>query len=248
MPTARPGAEEAALRGLLAGAWDEPNARIVDDRLMPRLAGFLRSRFPSLAAEDAEDLARESLALALERRGRFDGARADATTWLFGIAKLRAAEHFRTRGREQPLAEDWSGDDEADPAARRRHAAAIRRATSRLFPPSVGGSPLAERVRQAIDRLPEQQRRAAQLHFLEGRPPREVDDAYGWRPNTANVYISHARRAVRRHLEGPISMAGCRSLSRHRLALRRRSVHYGLIAANSAMSFRAQRGISTVPA
>lgn len=234
MAGARDGGEERALRRLLAGEWDETTARTVDERLMPRLAGFLRRRYPSLSAEDADDLARESLAVALERRERFDAGRADATTWLHGIAKLRAVEHFRTRGRELRLAEDWSGEDEREPGARRRHAAAIRRATSRVFPAPAGGSGLAERVRQAIERLPEQQRRAAEAHFLEGRPPREVDDAFGWRPNTANVYLSHARRAVRRHLDavgvplptpaalrGPVAMAGCRSLMRRRLVVGR---------------------------
>jgi DNA-directed RNA polymerase specialized sigma24 family protein len=221
MSSARYGDEELALRRLLAGEWDEATARTVDERLVPRLAGFLRRRFPSLVPEDADDLARESLAVALERRVRFDAGRAEATTWLHGNAKLRAAEHFRKRGREQPLAEDWSGDDDGEPGARRRHAAAIRRATSRLFPAASGSSPLAERVREAIFRLPEQQRRAAEAHYLEGLPPREVDDAYGWRPNTANVYLSHARRAVRRHLDGPVATAGgCRTLARRRLAVR----------------------------
>src|SRR5438874_12598606 len=107
-------AEELALRRLLADRADDGAARVVDERLMPRLATFLRHGAPALAREDAEDLAREALADALAHAAAFDVERARATTWLYGIARLRLADHFRSRGREVPLVDDWSGDDEAE--------------------------------------------------------------------------------------------------------------------------------------
>jgi len=49
-------AEELALRRLILGRYDDEAARVVIGRVVPRLAAFLRGRFPTLAPEDAEDL------------------------------------------------------------------------------------------------------------------------------------------------------------------------------------------------
>jgi RNA polymerase sigma factor (sigma-70 family) len=192
--------EELALRRLILGRYDDEAARVVVGRVVPRLAGFLRGRFPALAPEDAEDLAREALTIAMERRDVFDPDRdTRVTTWLHGIAKLRAADLFRKRVADARLAEEWEGDEE-EPGAARRHAAAVRRATAERYPARPLDPALDRAIREAIADLPEQQRRAAEAHYLDGRAPRDVDEQYGWRPNTANVYLSHARRAMRRRL------------------------------------------------
>ena len=196
-------ADDLALRRLLADRTDEAAARVVAERLMPRLASFLRRHTPALSREDADDLAREALADALAHADHFDAARAAASTWLHGIARRRLADHLRRHGREVPLADDWSGDDEeaGAPGAHTHHRAAIHRAGSRLVAPPAADPELARTIRRVIAELPEQQRRAAEAHYLDGRAPRDVDEAYGWRPNTANVYLSHARRAMRGKLE-----------------------------------------------
>jgi RNA polymerase sigma factor (sigma-70 family) len=203
-------AEELALRRLILGRYDDEAARVVVGRVVPRLAAFLRGRFPDLAPEDAEDLAREALTVAMERRDVFDPDReTKVTTWLHGIAKLRAADLFRKRVADARLAEEWE-DDEDEPGAARRHAAAVRRATAERYPAPPLDPALERAIRAAIAGLPEQQRRAAEAHYLDGRAPRDVDEQYGWRPNTANVYLSHARRAMRLRLAG-LPLAGARS-------------------------------------
>jgi RNA polymerase sigma-70 factor (ECF subfamily) len=216
--------EESALRALIDGAGDERAATVVVERVVPRLASFLRARYPALAPEDAHDVARDALLIALERRALFDpGRETQVATWLHGIAKVRALDFLRRRGRQVPLEESA---DETAPAGRSSE---------------PQDDSLARAVRDAIAGLPPQQRRAAEAHYLEGRPPRDVDEQYGWRPNTANVYLSHARRALRRRLldagygartpqaayraaagAGWVRGATCRS--RLRLALRRRLV------------------------
>ena len=207
------GGDEAALRALLDGVPDEAAAAAVVERVVPRLAGFLRRRYPSLMPEDAHDVAGEALTIALERRALFDpGRETRAATWLHGIAKVRALDFLRKRGRQVPL--EAGADKPADPDG-----------------PSRGEGPISKRVRDAIDRLPPQQRRAAEAHYLDGRPPRDVDAQYGWRPNTANVYLSHARRALRSHLgeaglghappQAAYGLVGCRARARLRLRVRR---------------------------
>ena len=215
--------DEAALRALLDGTPDEAAAAAVVERVVPRLAGFLRRRYPSLMPEDAHDVAREALTIALERRALFDpGRETRAATWLHGIAKVRALDFLRKRGRQVPLE------------------AGAEKPAEEPGPPADG--PIAKSIREAIGRLPPQQRRAAEAHYLEGRPPRDVDAQYGWRPNTANVYLNHARRALRRSLGGSAGfaqeppraaygMVDCRARARLRLRLRvRRQMVLGAVA------------------
>jgi DNA-directed RNA polymerase specialized sigma24 family protein len=57
-------------------------------------------------------------------------------------------------------------------------------------------------VRRALLALPEQQRKAALARYVEDLPPAEIDRRYGWKPNTAHVYLSLARKAIRRRLAG----------------------------------------------
>jgi RNA polymerase sigma-70 factor (ECF subfamily) len=178
--------EERALRSLIDGAGDEGAATVVVERVVPRLAGFLRARYPALGADDAHDVARDALLIALERRSLFDpGREARVATWLHGIAKVRALDFLRRRGRQVPLDERDGQPPLADGPA---------------GDGGAGDGRLTQTLRDAIAALPPQQRRAAEAHYLEGRPPRDVDEQYGWRPNTANVYLSHARRALRRRL------------------------------------------------
>ncbi|HEV8638340.1 MAG TPA: RNA polymerase sigma factor [Chloroflexota bacterium] len=186
--------EERALRALIDGAGDERAATVVVERVVPRLTSFLRARYPALSPDDAHDVARDALLVALERRALFDpGRETRVATWLHGIAKVRALDFLRRRGRQVPLEESA---DEAAP--RERTAPPDPQAGTRAADSKDGR--LARTVRDAIAALPPQQRRAAEAHYLEGRPPRDVDEQYGWRPNTANVYLSHARRALRRRL------------------------------------------------
>jgi RNA polymerase sigma-70 factor (ECF subfamily) len=182
--------EESALRSLIDGAGDERAATVVVERVVPRLAAFLRTRYPGLGPDDAHDVARDALLIALERRSLFDPGRdTRVATWLHGIAKVRALDFLRRRGRQVPLEESDGQPPLTD-----------RPAGDGGAGDGAGDGRLTRTLRDAIAALPPQQRRAAEAHYLEGRPPRDVDEQYGWRPNTANVYLSHARRALRRRL------------------------------------------------
>jgi RNA polymerase sigma factor (sigma-70 family) len=211
--------DERALRRLLANPRDEAAAEVVLGRVVPRVAAFVRRRYPMLAAEDAADAAREALTIAIERRALYDASRgAQATTWLHGIARLRAADFLRKRVADHRLADELAADGPPDASS-----AAVRRATAERYGAPPVDSKLQEKVRAAIEALPSQQRRAAEAHYLDGRTPRDVDEQFGWRPNTANVYLSHARRAMRQRLadvvpgtsSAPVAMgATCRTRQR----------------------------------
>lgn len=195
-------ADEAALRRLLAGAerMDEAAARVVVERVVPRLARFLLYRFPMLARDDAVDLTGGALTIALERRGRFmsDG-RSDARTWLYGIAKRHTLEFLRKRGATVTLSEvvdqradaDDGYDFDTEPSAIET---VVHRPAGGLSESVAPRSSLQQAVMNAVFDLPRQQRRAALDHYMEGMSAMDIDAQYDWKPNTAHVYLTRARR------------------------------------------------------
>jgi RNA polymerase sigma factor (sigma-70 family) len=197
--------EEAALRRLvLYGGEDADAAEVVVRRVVPRLALFLRWRFRGLAEDDSYDLAGEALTVVLERRAAFDPARrAKVRTWLYGIAAIRAADFLRRRGEQVPLAEEGRGESQATAARRIARSAAgdaDRLAAAAADIEDEDEARALQLIRRAILELPAQQRVAALARYVDGLPPQEIDRVYGWRPNTANVYLSYARKAIRRRL------------------------------------------------
>ena len=200
-PDARLQEEEAALKRLvLQREMGDDVSRLVVERVVPRLIAFLRHRYRSLPEEDAYDAAAEALRIAIERRLEFDPARAaNVRTWLYGIAVIKAADHLRKRGsviqldpETEPL---WAAEARAhDPS--RANGAAYE--SERNDPATTRR---AEQIRAAILTLPTQQRKAALARYVDGLSPAEIDRQYGWKPNTAHVYLSIARKTIRRRLE-----------------------------------------------
>jgi RNA polymerase sigma factor (sigma-70 family) len=195
--------EEAALKRLvLQHEMGDDVSRIVVERVVPRLMTFLRRRYRSLPEEDAYDAAADALRVAIERRLEFDPARAsNVRTWLYGIAVIKAADHLRKRGSVVPL------DPETEPlwaAEARAHAASAGNGfstgddTQRNDPVTTER---AEQIRAALLTLPTQQRKAALARYVDGLAPAEIDRQYGWKPNTAHVYLSIARKTIRRRLD-----------------------------------------------
>lgn len=193
--------EEAALKRLvLHREMADDVSRIVVERVIPRLIAFLRHRYRSLAEDDAYDAAADALRIAIERRLEFDPARAaNVRTWLYGIAVIRAADHLRKRGAVVPL------DLETEPlwaAEARAHAKAGGTGQPQSSPQSDPATTLrAEQIRAVLLTLPAQQRKAALARYVDDLSPAEIDRTYGWKPNTAHVYLSIARKTIRRRLE-----------------------------------------------
>ena len=193
--------EEAALKRLvLQREMGDDVSRVVVERVVPRLMAFLRHRYRSLPEDDAYDAAAEALRVAIERRLEFDPARAsNVRTWLYGIAVIKAADHLRKRGSVVPLDPEteplWDAEARThDPSRANGHAAAPQRSDPATLQ-------RAAEIRAALLTLPPQQRKAALARYVDGLAPAEIDRQYGWKPNTAHVYLSIARKTIRRRLE-----------------------------------------------
>jgi RNA polymerase sigma-70 factor (ECF subfamily) len=114
-------------------------------------------------ARAAEDVSQDVFVTVWERPGAFDPDRGSLRTWLGTLAHRRAVDHVR---REE---------------ARRRQA--IKDAARPVSTPDVEEMALAlvtaERVRAALDTLPDEQRRAIQLAYFGGKTYRQVAEVLG---------------------------------------------------------------------
>lgn len=145
--------------------------------LGPRVKGYL-ARFVSQAGI-AEELTQEVLLTAWKRAPQFDPARASAETWIFAIARNRVIDVLRRHKLATAEAFDpaWV-PDAPEPTDR----ALDVRQTS-------------ERVRAALDALPEPQREVLRQVFYEARSYPEIADAEGLALGTVK---SRARLAFER--------------------------------------------------
>jgi RNA polymerase sigma-70 factor, ECF subfamily len=184
--------EEAALKRLvLMCESGDDVSRVVVERVVPRLMAFLRYRYRSLAEDDAYDAAAEALRVAIERRAEFDPARAaNVRTWLYGIAVIKAADTLRKRGSSIPLDAETEPSWAAEARANRPTTSAAGAETIRR----------AQQIRDALLTLPTQQRKAALARYVDGLSPGDIDRQFGWKPNTAHVYLSVARKTIRKKL------------------------------------------------
>ena len=173
---------EAAVRDRVV-AGDDDALREVYDQYAPFVYGVAVRVIGDARA--AEDVSQDVFVSFWERPGAFDPARGSLRTWLGTLTHRRAVDHVR---REE--------------AGRRR---AERDATRAVAAPDVEEMATAlltaERVRAALDVLPEEQRRAVQLAYFGGRTYRQVAETLGIPEGTAKSRLRLALRRIAAALE-----------------------------------------------
>ncbi|HEV3134111.1 MAG TPA: sigma-70 family RNA polymerase sigma factor [Acidimicrobiia bacterium] len=136
-------------------------------------------------ARAAEDVSQDVFVTVWERPGGFDPDRGSLRTWLGTLAHRRAVDHVR---REE---------------ARRRRA--IKDAARPVSTPDVEEMALAlvtaERVRSALDTLPDEQRRAIHLAYFGGKTYRQVAEVLGIPEGTAKSRLRLGLRRIADVLE-----------------------------------------------
>jgi RNA polymerase sigma factor (sigma-70 family) len=133
----------------------------------------------------AEDVSQDVFVSVWERPDAFDPARGSLRTWLGTLTHRRAVDYVR---REE---------------ARRRRSE--RDAARAVAPPDVQEMATAllaaERVRAAVEQLPEQQRRATQLAYFGGKTYRQVAEVLGIPEGTAKSRLRLGLRRIAEALE-----------------------------------------------
>lgn len=133
------------------------------------LVRFVRRRCSDRAT--AEDLVAETFASALSTARPTDVTPA----WLTVVAKRRLVDHWRRQGRQRTLCE--------------RIASAERTVATPDIAPSDTSS-------EMIARLPDRQRTAVRLRYVDGLPVGDVADRLGLTYQATESLLARARRAL----------------------------------------------------
>jgi RNA polymerase sigma-70 factor (ECF subfamily) len=133
--------------------------------------------------DDADDAAQDAFLSAWRHLGRYD-ARRPFGPWLMRIA-LNAAYDIRRRQTRRAM-EPLRDQEAASGATPERMA---------------GRALLRDRVREALQQLPERRRLAVVLYDAEGYSHREIGELLNIPEGTVRSEVFHARRALRQSLK-----------------------------------------------
>ena len=169
MPT-----DEAIIQLVQAG-----RGREAFDQLVPayrrRVFGLAYSILRERTA--AEDLAQEVFVKLWQALPRYDG-RAKLSTWVYAITRNAAVSALRSRRRSVSMSEEGVlAEVEAIAAA-------------------PGAEPGDAGLRRQVDALPEKQRQAVNLYYLDERAVDEVAEMMGIPVNTVKTHLHRARASL----------------------------------------------------
>lgn len=163
-------------------ATDEERARRAVE-LAPKIRAFAaRVLGAPVDHPDAEDCAQETLARWCAR-GQ-DDAPNDATAFVFGIARNVAIDHVRRRARRRETLESAT-DSEID----------LGKVASEAASPEEAGDARAQRERlaHAMLALPENQRRALHMFYLERRTYEDIAERLGVPLGTVATWLARGK-------------------------------------------------------
>jgi|SRR5260221_7811907 len=156
---------------------------LIYDRHAATLLRFLGRR---TGAKVAEGLVGELFRIAFERRKTFDGSRASALPWLYGIGSNLLLKHRRGEARRLRANARMAADEARD-----------RRASARALDARL----LLPRVADAIEALPDDEREALLLFAWEELPYQSVAEALGLPIGTVRSRLNRARARLRELIE-----------------------------------------------
>jgi RNA polymerase sigma-70 factor (ECF subfamily) len=171
-------ADEAITQLVQAG-----RSREAFERLVPayrrRVFGLAFSILRDRAA--AEDLAQEVFVKLWKALPGYDG-RAQLSTWIYAITRNAAVSALRGRRRSLSM---------SDPAVL---------AEAEAVGAAPDAAPAEARLRRQVDALPDKQRQAVTLYYLDERPVAEVAEMMGLPVNTVKTHLHRARASLARAL------------------------------------------------
>jgi len=159
-----------------------PAFALIYDRYVDRVYRYLRYRTSD--PRDAEDLTSDVFLRALRAIGRY-APRAPFYSGIYRIARIAVVYHYRAR-RELASFDDMADLPDGHPAGDPEgHVIAIDR---------------RERVRRAMEHLPDEQQEVIVLRFINGLSPEEVAVVIGKRASAVRDIQFRALHALRRRV------------------------------------------------
>ena len=138
--------------------------------------------------EEAEDVVHDAFVTVWRKIGGFDAERGSVRAWLMTVVRNRAIDRVRARRHVMDV-------DDADERS------LLRTGPNPTWEAALDRTSAAE-MRAAIEKLPEEQRRAIELAYFGGYTYREVADATGVAAGTANGRLRLALTKLRESLTG----------------------------------------------
>lgn len=145
------------------------------------LFGWAQNRFHD--REDAEEIVAETLARAWRFHDTFDPQRGSERSWIFGIARNTAVDHFRKSRRHLQLV----SEEEPGPEA--------------VFDDPIERIAEASIIRDVLDALPDHQRSVIIETFFMGRTTNQVAGLLGIPDGTVKSRLFYGLKALRAALE-----------------------------------------------
>jgi RNA polymerase sigma factor (sigma-70 family) len=181
--------DEALIAGLAAG--DRGAATAFVRRFQTRVFGLAVTMVGDAAV--AEEIAQEAFTRAWRHAGAYDARKGRVPTWLLSITRNLAIDHLRAK-RTEPLDPDTIG--EAD------------RAMWATSAPGVDQSMATTDLRDELEQLPTDQRRALLLAALFGYTAREIGEIEQIPLGTAKTRIRTAMMKLGRDPDSDDAAAG----------------------------------------
>jgi len=173
-------ADDAIIQLVQAGREQEAFERLVP-AYRRRVFGLAFSILRDRAA--AEDLAQEVFVKLWQALPRYDG-RAKLSTWIYAITRNAAVSALRGRRRALSMSDHAVREEVEGIAATPGPATGYRE------------------LRRVIEALPEKQRQAITLYYLDERPVEEVAEMMGLPANTVKTHLHRARAGLAAALGG----------------------------------------------
>ena len=166
---------------------DEPACAALYDAFSPAVLRLALGLLNDLA--DAEEVTQDAFIYALRNLRRFDASRSAFTTWLFTIAISRCRN--KRRRKWLPLLPlEWLANEPSLTPERAVETALERRGVRR-------------QVWAALQQLSPRLREAVALRYLGGLPYKEIGQAVGCNPKTAESRVRLGLNAMRQVLRRP---------------------------------------------
>jgi RNA polymerase sigma-70 factor, ECF subfamily len=146
-------------------------------------------------AEAAEDIFQETFLRVLKNAHTYT-PRAKFTTWCLQIARNLSLDYFKRESLRQHVSIDAGG-----PGNEERSMAALLQGAGPESHEVVISKELVDEVRQAVTRLPENQREALVLRMYEDMPYAEIAEVLGSPEGTVKYWVHEAVSTLARYLE-----------------------------------------------
>ena len=139
-------------------------------------------------AETTDEIISKTFLKMFENLSKYDPSRAAFSTWLFQIALNEMKMFWRSKNYRGEHEENW--DEEFNPVAPEYDEPEKK----------VLESEMQDKIREALEKLPERERKIIEMAYWLNYPPRKIAEVLDLKPNTVSVILRRAKNSLKKFL------------------------------------------------